>query len=152
MTGDINATVGCEIVELVRRADPPSGFVISDELRSEGDQQLRLVRRQLKALSAAGCPPDRTKGNPIIESISWKVTSDGRTETQVFWVLKCKPGHWRMYFVMSETKRRAIFLYAIAKKTDKRNEKHDLSICVARLKELRAQTQPRLASLAKFVG
>ncbi len=144
MKGNLPAAAGWQLLEVVRRPDVGRGFVVSDELQAEPVGALRHVRRELRALRAAGIPPDSALGAPDVERIVFTCPDDRSSTT--FYVLKCKPGHWRLYFVADANKRRITFLFAVAKKTQRRDT-DDVKKCCARLKEYEAQTNPVLGSL-----
>lgn len=133
MKANVKAAVGWELVELVRRPSANAGYVVSEPLIDAGVIELKHVRREMRILRAAGVPPERTLGSPDVECITFRCpNAHNLTE---FWELKCKPSQWRFYFVVHPTLPRAIFLHTVAKKKNKRDEKHDLSICCTRLSE-----------------
>jgi hypothetical protein len=93
----------------------------SDAYAKANIEELVHVFSALRLLIASGYPPDRDRGNPEIETVKYKCKSDHHKTA--FCVLKCKPSGYRLYFhVPDRTKREAIFLFAVHKKKDKRDD------------------------------
>lgn len=95
------------------------------------DDDLLDMYHALRLLKAAGCPPDKTRGNPEVDV--WRSKCKGEHSKSVFYVLKAKPGRWRLYFLVTSRERREItFLLAVEKKHDKRNPKDFARLCTLR--------------------
>ncbi len=149
MPSDLRAALGWTAVQFVQRpdSDPPSGFAVEDEIEGLSAEELRHVRRELRALQAAGIPPDTNLGQPDIERIPHRCKGD--THKTDFYVLKCKPGDWRLYFIADDRRKRLIFLYAVQKRQNKRDPE-DLKKCERRLAKLRALTDADVQCLGRF--
>jgi hypothetical protein len=106
-----------EVVETGSAAHRPC----SDAYAAANDEELVHVFSALRLLIASGYPPDKERGNPEIELVKYKCKSDHHKTA--FCVLKCKPSGYRLYFhVRDPTKQEAIFLYAVHKKKNKRDD------------------------------
>jgi hypothetical protein len=106
-----------ELLEIVRRDRRPC----SDAYSSANDEELVRVFGQLLLLRAAGCPSDRERGSPAIQRVE-KYKVRGSRQTIAIYVLKTTPSSWRLYFFVQDPKqRRIVFLYAVSKKTNKRD-------------------------------
>lgn len=100
------------------------------------------IFRELRLLKAAGCPPDRLLGNPEVDA--WKQQCKGDHHKSIFYVLKAKPSGWRLYFfVPDESKKQIIFLLAVNKKKDERNQEDFQKLCKAadRIRDRGASTE-----------
>lgn len=101
--------------------------LVSDVYADANDEELGDVFTALRLLRAAGCPPDKTKGNPEIEPVKHKCP--GCHKKSLFYVLKAKPSGWRLYFrVKDEARRECEFLYAVHKKKRPRRDE-DFNCC-----------------------
>jgi hypothetical protein len=101
----------------------------SDSFAAQANsKELKQIFRELRLFQAAGCPPDRTRGNPDLQL--WNGGCPGEHTDTRFWVLKAKPSGWRLYFLAEEP--RLILLYAVHKKTDERDPKDFRKCCRAR--------------------
>ncbi len=99
-----------------------------DALKEANQDEAEGVMSKLQILRAAGCPADKTRGNPEIEHVGKCVVLARKKPVSVY-VLKPKPGHWRLYFHIANREARVIeFLYSVKKKTNKRDPK-DLDRC-----------------------
>lgn len=77
--------------------------------------ELKVIFKELRLLLAAGCPPDKTLGNPEIEP-ALDCLDVGASDPKI-WVLKAKPSLWRLYFcVLDRRKRRLLFLFSSTRK------------------------------------
>jgi len=115
----------------------------SDAFANAKDDDLVNIYGELRLLRAAGCPPDRHRGNPEVER--WKRRCKGAQQDVTFWVLKAKPSGWRLYFFAPDpSERRIVFLYAVNKKRNDRNPKDFQRLCNLRdkLTSGRASTEP----------
>jgi hypothetical protein len=149
MQRDLRAALGWTSVQLVERptSAPPRGWVIDDAIEGLSAYDLRDVRSELRSLQAAGIPPDEDMGRPNYERIPYQCP--GHDAPTDFYVLKCKPSGWRLYFIVDESKRQFTFLYAVHKKTNKRDSEDIRTCCrrLARLNELAAARVPCLDHL-----
>lgn len=119
------------LLEIERDGRRPCSDAYIDDAN---DRELVSVLSQLMLLRAAGCPPDPTKGLPNYQKAGKYRQSDGHLIT--VHVLKAKPSRWRLYyFVEDPEKKRIVFLYAVSKKTDKRDPQ-DLARCKRLLEDL----------------
>jgi hypothetical protein len=101
---------------------------VSAAYRKVNDEQLVNLFSSLSILRAAGCPPDATKGNPVLEHVGTHVLRTSKRRIKIM-ELKAKPGPWRLYFfVRDEQKREIVFLLAVSKKKNKRNSE-DVKRC-----------------------
>lgn len=100
---------------------PCSGAYLADTPPAGAHaREVLLVFAELRKLLAAGVPPDRTRGNPDVQP--WAGKCSGAHQKTTFYVLKAKPGGWRLYFhVRSATHRQLEFLLAVHKKQDRRD-------------------------------
>lgn len=86
------------------------------------------VFAELRKLKAAGVPPDKTKGNPDVQP--WTAKCSGAHHKTTFYVLKAKPGGWRLYFhVKDPTRRHLEFLHDVHKKRDRRDPEDFAQCC-----------------------
>lgn len=93
----------------------------SDAYARANNEELADVFDALRKLRASGYPPDKTRGNPEIETVKFKCGGDHKKST--FMVLKAKPSGWRLYFYIKDRERKqAEFLYAVHKKKWTRND------------------------------
>ena len=114
-----------ELLELVRRDRRPCSDCYADDAN---DKELADIFGQLRLLRAAGCPPDRDRGQPNLQKVGKHTLPVSKRKVTVH-VLKAKPSRWRLYFfVLDQTLKRIIFLYAVSKKTDQRDPK-DFTRC-----------------------
>lgn len=91
----------------------------ADASEARGLEVLNVFTELIK-LRAAGVPPDQTKGNPDVQP--WKGKCSNAHKQTTFYVLKSKPGGWRLYFhVQDATRRQVEFLLAVHKKRDRRD-------------------------------
>jgi hypothetical protein len=113
-----------EMLEIVVRGRRPC----SDEYAEAKDDDLVKIFRELRLVRATGMPPDRHRGNPDVQK--WSGRCRGSHKQVVFYVLKAKPSGWRLYFFVPEApRRRMIFLYAVNKKRDERNQEDFQRLC-----------------------
>jgi len=100
----------------------------SDALASASDHERALVDRKLRLVAAAGMPPDPERGRYVYERAGrYDLRRKGVRIT--VYVLKCKPGPWRLYFYRVPGNTRQIeFLHAVQKKGRKRDPQ-DFKIC-----------------------
>lgn len=106
--------------------------IFSEAYADTGDSEFQHIQSQIYLLRIAGCPADREKGNPIIQKV-------GKCKTgETVHVLKAKPSQWRLYFhVLDSEKRKLEFIYAVEKKTNKRDPE-DLKRCCRILSDISA--------------
>lgn len=92
----------------------------SDVYADANDEDLADVLSALRLLRASGYPPDRSRGDPEIETEKHKCK--GAHKTTAFVVLKAKPSGYRLYFhIRNKSSREAVFLYAVHKKRNGRD-------------------------------
>lgn len=112
-----------ELLELVDREGrrPCSGAY--EGRGAANTQELKKIYTQIRLLRAAGCPPEDGKRRPTIEKVlDYEFEAAGGQHSVPVFVLKCKPSHWRLYFYKpSPNARCVVFLFAVKKKTDKRD-------------------------------
>lgn len=119
-----------EIVD--RRGNRPCSDAFSDA----NDTELADVYEALRLLRAAGVPPDKSRGNPEVESIKHKCPND-HTKTP-FFVLKAKPSGWRLYFRIADRETKQIeFLFATNKKKNARDPEN-LNRCCTILRAIQS--------------
>jgi hypothetical protein len=149
MRKDLSAALGWTALQLVERPDPktPRGFVIDDALEDVPRMELDCVRSELRTLQAAGIPPDENLGRPKVEKIREKCPKSQSTND--FYVLKCKPSGWRLYFIVDHDRKRFIFLYAVHKKQNGRDPA-DVHVCCNRLAKLERFVAAGTAYLAEL--
>lgn len=100
----------------------------SDAYAAATDEELVQIFRELRLLRAAGVPPDRHRGNPIVQS--WKGKCKGEHSRSEFFVLKAKPSGWRLYFFVPDRKqRRIVFLYSVNKKKNEHDQEDFQRLC-----------------------
>lgn len=93
---------------------------VTEELLAPGSStNTKQAVAKLRLLKAHGWPVPR--GSLDIEAVS-----------SGMYVLKCKPGFWRLYFSVIDSQRRILLLLAVAKKKWKRNP-NDLAKASRRL-------------------
>lgn len=109
------------LLEVIKRERRP----VSDQFRNPADanaEEQALIVRQLQLLAAAGIPPRPGRVSPILEP--WFKWTDVDGNRWPVYVLKAKPSHWRLYCcVASVSKRNIVFLHAVKKKENKRDQK-----------------------------
>lgn len=149
MRRDLKAALGWNLRQLVMRptSDPPRGLVVDDELEKASKDDLRDIRSELRALQAAGVPPDENLGRPNFDRIAHKCS--GSHSKSTFYVLKPKPSGWRLYFVVDVPHTQFIFLYAVNKKRTERDTA-DYDVCCTRLEKLTAFAEREITCLAKL--
>lgn len=135
MSRNLKAALGWTLWQLVARprSQPPCGLVVDDEIAKASGEDLRDIRSELRALSAAGIPPDTDLGRPNFDRIPYKCS--GSHSKSTFYVLKAKPSGWRLYFVADAVHNQIIFLYVVNKKRTPRNTE-DYDVCCNRLEKL----------------
>lgn len=95
---------------------------VTDDLQGRGSSiDTKQAISKLRLLKAQGWPVPR--GTLEIE-----VVASG------LYVLKCKPGFWRLYFTVIDPQRHILLLLAVAKKKWKRNP-NDLTKAASRLSD-----------------
>ena len=100
----------------------------SDAYARARDEELIQIFRELRLLRAAGCPPDQTRGNPEVDP--WKGRCKSSHHLSTYFVLKAKPSGWRLYFMVPDlVVRRVVFLYAVPKKKNARDQKDFQKLC-----------------------
>lgn len=93
---------------------------VTEELLARGSStDTKQAISKLRLLKAHGWPVPR--GSLDIEAVS-----------SGMYVLKCKPGFWRLYFSVIDPERRILLVLAVAKKKRKRNP-NDLAKASRRL-------------------
>jgi hypothetical protein len=93
---------------------------VTEELLARGSStDTKQAISKLRLLKAHGWPVPR--GSLDIEAVS-----------SGMYVLKCKPGFWRLYFSVIDPRRRILLVLAVAKKKRKRNP-NDLAKASRRL-------------------
>jgi hypothetical protein len=126
------ATEDWKLLEVVQNEE----HLCSDEYADANNKDLGNIFSELRLLRAAGCPPNRLRGNPEVDPIKWKCT--GSHKKTPFFVLKAKPSGWRLYFrILNREKKQLEFLYAVNKKKNERNDK-DLEHCCKILEHIAA--------------
>jgi hypothetical protein len=116
-----------ELLEIVTGAKRPC----SDAYARANTDDLVQIFRELRLLKAAGCPPNRLRGNPEVEI--WKGRCPGAHKACTFFVLKAKPSGWRLYFWLKDSQnRQLVFLYAVNKKRNDRNQEDFNRLCHTR--------------------
>lgn len=136
------ATEDWQLLEAVKNGR----YLCSDEYSDANEKELADIFAALRMLQAAGCPPDKTLGNPEIEAV--KVKCRGSHKKTQFYVLKAKPSGWRLYFrVRDRAQKQLEFLTAVHKKKNARNNE-DFDRCCSVADELDAG---RAASETLFV-
>lgn len=99
------------------------------------DEAFAQVWRDLSLLRVSGCPPDRSRSTLIIEHLG-KHRMERLDRDVHYWVLKCKPTTWRLYFYVVDRDARHIeFLFAVDKRTQKRDPE-DAKRCIRILKKV----------------
>jgi len=128
-----------QIDEVVIRSHGALTHVIGMASDNLSDEDIANVFAELRILAAAGCPPDREHGSPRIEK--WKkYTQPKWRRAYMIYVLKPKPGRFRLYFYVHDPKTRQLtILYVVEKKTDKRDP-NDFGKCCRILDKLAAHT------------
>jgi hypothetical protein len=103
------------LYEVVKRDRRP----VSEAFRNANSAELAHIARELRLLRVAGMPPDRERGNPDIQQcFKWK---SPRRDQALVYVLKAKPSQWRLYFYVIRQSRIIEFIYAVAKKENRRD-------------------------------
>lgn len=126
------ATSDWTLLEVVKNDRRPCSDAYAD---ATSDEELGHIFHELRLLISAGCPPDRTLGNPEIEMIG-KHKPGGRGKPVSIFDLKCKPSGWRLYFYIRDRDRREIeFLYSVHKKRNAR-DKRDFGHCASLLDDI----------------
>ena len=103
------------LYEVVKRDRRP----VSEAFQDANREEKANIARELRLLRLAGMPPDRERGIPDIQKcFKWK---SPRREEALVHVLKAKPSHWRLYFYVHRQSRIIEFIYAVAKKENRRD-------------------------------
>lgn len=107
------------LLEVVKRNRRP----VSEAFQDANSVEQAILARELRLLLLAGMPPDPERVRPDIQKcFKWK---SPRRQQAVVYVLKAKPSPWRLYFYVNYTSRTIEFIYAVAKKENRRDPKDE---------------------------
>lgn len=107
------------LYEVVKRDRRP----VSEAFQDANSTEQAIIARELQLLRLAGMPPDPERVRPDIQKcFKWKSPSG---QQAVVYVLKAKPSPWRLYFYVQHELRIIEFIYAVAKKENRRDPKDE---------------------------
>jgi hypothetical protein len=108
-----------QLLEVIKGFRRPVSDQFRDPRHANAHEQA-CIGRQLRLLEAAGIPPDRSLGAPILEPwFKWQAPDGHRHSV---YVLKARPSHWRLYCVIgSQLARQIVFILAVKKKEQSRD-------------------------------
>jgi hypothetical protein len=105
------------------------------EYRREGGSVERPVTEELLARGSSTDTKQAISKLRLLKAHGWPVprgSLDIEAVSSGMYVLKCKPGFWRLYFSVIDPRRRILLVLAVAKKKRKRNP-NDLAKASRRL-------------------